>query len=253
MGITKDKLQRGQVALGGWIMIGNPIVAELMAGEAFDWICVDMEHTVTDQPTLENIARAVKPSGRDLLVRLHSCDPVLAKKALDIGADGIIIPTVNTPQQARQAVDMAMFPPLGSRGSSFGRCTDFGRSFDAYYRAHNDNVLVVVMLEHVAALDNLDAILSTPGVGAAFIGPYDLSASMGLPGQIDHPDVVAAQEKILQACKAHNVPAGFHVVPLDHSLIRRRIEQGYQFIGCGLDTEFIIHGCRTILGKLGEA
>jgi 2-dehydro-3-deoxyglucarate aldolase len=244
---TKDKLKKGQPAFGGWMMIGHPTVAELMAGEGFDWIAVDMEHTPIDLPTFENIARAVKPAGCELLVRLSSCDPVLTQRVLDAGADGIIVPMVNTPEMARQAVAMAKYPPDGRRGAAFSRASNFGRNFASSFTSHNDRVLVVVMLEHIEAVRNADAILSTPGIDAAFIGPYDLSCSMGLPGQLDHPDVQAAQRTILEACRKNYVAPGIHVVPVSPDLIQRYLDERYQFIACSVDTQFIIHGCRILL------
>jgi len=246
---TKDKLKNGHPAFGGWVMIGHPTSAELMAGEGFDWIAVDMEHTPIDLPTFENIARAVKPAGCELLVRLSSCDPVLTKRVLDAGADGIIVPLVNTAEMARQAVAMAKYPPEGCRGAAFSRASDFGRNFAPYFKAHNDRVLVAVMLEHIEAVRNAEAILSTPGLDAAFIGPYDLSCSMGLPGQLDHPDVQAAQQTILSACRKNKVAPGIHVVPVNPDLVQRYVAEGYQFIACSLDTQFIIHGCRTFLDQ----
>jgi 2-dehydro-3-deoxyglucarate aldolase len=231
-------------------MIGHPSPAEIMAGEGFDWIGVDMEHTSTSVQDLHMIALALKGTGCDLLVRLHSCDPVLAKLALDIGAAGIIVPSVNTPAQAAQAVAMAKYPPEGIRGAALCRASDFGRNFDEYFRNHNKEVVVVVMIEHRNALSQLDAILGTPGVDAAFIGPYDLSASMGLAGQLQHPEVLAAQQKILDSCCRHGVAPGMHVVPVDPSELHRRLAQGFRFLACGLDTLFIQHGCRTMLSRL---
>jgi 2-dehydro-3-deoxyglucarate aldolase len=250
MGTTKSKLSRGEAALGGWVMIGHPSSAEIMAGEGFDWMGVDMEHTSTGIQELHVLALALKGTGCDLLVRLHSCDPVLAKLALDNGAAGIIVPSVSTPAQAAQAVAMAKYPPEGSRGASLCRATDFGRNFEAYFRNHNREVVVVVMIEHRDALAHLDAILSTPGVDAAFIGPYDLSASMGLAGQLQHPKVLGAQQEILEACRKHGVAPGLHVVPVDPAELQRRLDQGFRFIACGLDTLFIQHGCRTMLSHL---
>jgi 2-dehydro-3-deoxyglucarate aldolase len=245
---TKDKLRRGEPALGGWIMIGHPVVAEIMAGEGFDWIGVDLEHAETDLRAFYAIVRAVRGTGCDLLARLHSCDPVLAKQVLDAGAQGLIVPSVNSPQEARQASAMTRFPPTGTRGVSLCRATDFGRNFQTYVEQHNDDVLVVIMLEHIEAVKNVDAILATPGIDAALIGPYDLSASMGLAGQFGHPEVVAAQRAILDACRRRGVPAGIHVVAPDHSQVQSRIAEGYRFVGCGIDTLFLIQGCRRILG-----
>jgi 2-dehydro-3-deoxyglucarate aldolase len=111
-------------------------------------------------------------------------------------------------------------------------------------------VLVVCMLEHRDAVEHVDAILATPGIDATLIGPYDLSASMGLPGQIDHPDVLKAQQTLVEACARHGVPAGIHVVPVDGAEVRRRIEQGFRFIACGIDTQFLVHASNEMLREV---
>ncbi len=249
MGQTKQKLKNGQPVYGGWMMIGHPTVAELMTGEGFDWICVDMEHTSTDLNAFHQIALAVKGTNVDLLVRLGSTDADLAKRVLDAGANGVIVPNINTAETAQQAVGIAKFPPDGHRGASLCRATDFGRRFHDYYQSHNDNVIVIVMIEHIEAVKNIDAILSVPGIDGTLIGPYDLSASMGIAGQIDDPKVKDAQQRILEACQKHNVPPGLHIVPTDPAQVRARRDAGYRFIACGLDTNFIMDGCRTLLPK----
>jgi 2-dehydro-3-deoxyglucarate aldolase len=208
---------------------------------------VDLEHTTTDVRTFYQMALAVKGTGCELLARLHSCDPVLAKLVLDAGAHGIIVPSVNTPQQAAQAVSIAKYPPQGTRGAALCRASDFGRAFPDYFARHNDDVLVVAMLEHIDAVGQADAILSTPGIDAAFIGPYDLSASMGLAGQLDHPQVQAAQQSILAACARHNVAPGMHVVASEGDELLRRLAAGFRFLACGIDTLFVMHGCRNML------
>ena len=250
MGKTKKKLQQGEVALGAWIMIGHPASAEILAGEGFDWICVDMEHTANDGKVFQQLALATKGTEADLLVRLPSCDPVAAKIVLDIGANGIIVPSVNTPEEAEMAVAMAKYPPEGRRGSALCRASDYGRDFNNYFRRHNEEVLVVVMLEDIKAVENVDAILATPGIDATFIGPYDLSASMGMPGNLTHPDVIAAQEKILEACCRHGVPAGIHVVAVENDQVKQRIAEGFRFIACGIDTQFLMFGARQMLQGL---
>ena len=247
MSIIKDKLRKGEPVLGGWLLTGNPAVAEIMAGEAFDFIGVDMEHTPTNVEGFYHIALAAKGTGCELLARLPSCDPVLAKQVLDMGAAGIIVPSVNSPAEAATSVAMAKYPPEGVRGASLCRASGFGRDFASYFQNHNREVVVVVMLEHITAVRQADAILATPGIDAAFIGPYDLSASMGLAGQLNHPDVLAAQQTILDACRRQNVPAGIHVVPVDGEEVRHRIDAGFRFIACGIDTLFIREGCRRML------
>lgn len=247
MSNLKDKLRKDQPVLGGWLLTGHPAIAEIMAGEGFDFLVADMEHTPTNVEGFYTVALAVKGTGCELLARLPCCDPVLAKQVLDMGAAGIIVPSVNSPEEAARSVAMAKFPPAGIRGASLCRASGFGRDFSNYFASHNQQVVVVVMLEHIDAVRQADAILATPGIDAAFIGPYDLSASMGLAGQLDHPEVRAAQQTILDACRRQNVPAGLHVVPVDAEEVRKRIDAGYRFIACGIDTLFIREGCRRML------
>jgi 2-dehydro-3-deoxyglucarate aldolase len=249
MGSTKQKLKRNEPALGGWIMIGHPVVSALMASEGFDWIGVDLEHTATSLQDLSAITLEASSRGCDVLARLDSCDPVQAQKALDTGCTGIIVPLINTAEEAKRAVMMAKFPPDGNRGAAFSRASDFGRNFTGYYKSHNESVVVAIMMEHIKAVENADAILSTPGIDAVFVGPYDLSASIGRAGELDHPEVQLALQKILAACKRHGVAAGIHVVRGTNIDVRERIDQGYRFIACSIDTEFVIQGCRRILGK----
>jgi len=247
MNKLKSKLNAKQAVLGGWTMTGHPAVTEIMAAEGFDFIGVDMEHTTIDVEAFYHVALAAKGTGCELLARLPACDPVLAKKVLDLGATGIIVPSVNTPAEAAQSVAMAKFPLEGIRGASLCRASGFGRNFAEYFSQHNREVVVVVMLEHINAVRQADAILATPGIDAALIGPYDLSASMGLAGQLNHPDVLAAQQTILAACLRQHVAAGIHVVPVDADEVRRRLGEGFRFIACGIDTLFIREGCRQML------
>ena len=233
--------------VGAWMMFGHPGIAEVFAGEAIDFVCVDMEHTDTGLSDLANIARALKGSGKELFVRLPSCDEVAAKKALDLGATGLIVPSVNDRATAEKAVAIAKFPPEGIRGSSLCRATDYGRNFAGYFEQHNREVKVVVMLEHIEAVPNVDDILSVPGITASFIGPYDLSASMGLAGQLDHPRVAEARDTFLAASKRNGVLPGFHIVPNRPELVTDAVKQGYRFIALSLDQEFLKDGLRRML------
>ena len=253
MNNAKEKLRAGRPVLGGWTMTGHPAVAEIMAAEGFDFVCVDLEHTPTSIADFYHCVLAAKGTGCDVFARLPACDPVLAKQVLDAGAAGIIVPSVSSPAEAAQSVAMAKFPPEGTRGVSLCRASGFGRDFAVYFAQHNERVVVAVMLEHIAAVRQADAILATPGLDAVLIGPYDLSASMGLAGQLDHPEVLAAQQAILAACRRHRVAPGIHVVPTDAAEVRRRIGEGFRFIACGLDTTFVRDGCRQMLQARTEA
>lgn len=249
MADTKKKLKNNQTALGGWMLIPHPAVAELMAGEGFDWLALDMEHAAVDLSMVEQIERAVRPSGCDLFVRLDGVNPVLAKHVLDAGAKGVIVPSVMCPEDVDIMTAAVRYPPQGNRGTSLSRALDYGRNFEEYLRSHNDNVFMAVMIEHHLAAGRAEEILSRPGIDAAFIGPYDLSASLGVAGQLDHPDVLASERTILDACRRTGVAPGYHVVPPERARIDERIAAGYRFIGCSLDTHFIMHGCRTLLKR----
>lgn len=248
----REKASGDRPVVGAWIMFGHPAIAEVFAGEAVDFICVDMEHTDTSLHDFANIARALRGSGKDLLARLPSCDAVAAKKVLDLGATGIIVPSVNSREEAEKAVSIANFPPRGIRGASLCRATDYGRNFGDYFAAHNESVAVIVMLEHIDAVARVDEILSVPGITGSFIGPYDLSASMGLAGQLDHPEVQAAQAAFLEASKRHGILPGIHVVPDDPALVTKVIDQGYRFVALSLDQEFLKNGIRRMLQGVGE-
>ena len=249
MNITKQKLRNGECALGGWMLIPHPAIAELMAGEGFDWIAVDMEHAAVELSMVEQIERAVRPSGCDLFVRLDGINPVLAKHVLDAGAKGVIVPSVMGPEDADTMTAAVRYPPQGNRGTSLSRALDYGRDFADYIKRHNDEVVVAVMLEHYLAAEHADAILARPGIDAAFIGPYDLSASLGIAGQLDDPQVLAAEQKILAACRRQGIAPGYHVVTPERNRIDERIAAGYRFIGCSLDTHFIMQGCRKMLNR----
>lgn len=250
MSIVKEKLKAEKTVVGTWMMIGHPAIAEIYAGENIDFICVDLEHTATGYPELENICRAVKGSGKDVLVRLSSSDPAQAKRVLDIGVNGIIVPDVRSKAEAEKAVAIAKFPPDGVRGASLARSTDYGRNFFASYQQHNDNVFVAIMLEHVEAVSEVEEIVSVPGIDATFIGPYDLSSSMGKAGQLDDPEVRANQQKFLQATQAAGIAPGLHIVPMDPPQVKERIDAGYRFIALSLDQEMLLQGVRQMVSKI---
>lgn len=192
MNSVKVRLREGRCVFGGWLMTGSAAAVEIMAGEGFDFVAVDLEHTPADIATVHLAALAAQRTECAILARLsgHSADQ--AKRALDAGAAGITVPSVNSAVEAHAAVVMARFPPDGTRGTSLCRATGYGHRFAEYFEAHNREVVVVVMLEHRTAAQRADEILAVPGLDAALIGPYDLSASLGHAGQLDHPDVAAA-------------------------------------------------------------
>ena len=238
----REALLARRVSLGAWIQVGHPAGAEVLARAGFDWACVDLEHGVIGIETMADVFRALEAGGCEPVARVPTNDPVWIHRCLDAGARGLIVPMVNTAQQAAAAVREAKFPPQGARGFGYARANAYGADFAAYAETANDEVAVIVQIEHREAIANLDAILSVDGVDAAFIGPYDLSGSLGVVGQLNHPEVIAAQDRFLGACSAHGVAAGLHVVEPDDENVPAALARGYTLIALGLDVVFLREG-----------
>ncbi len=234
-GSFRQKLLAREHVFGAWVQIGHPAVAEVFAGAGFDWICVDLEHGIIDLESMASVFRAVSGSGCEALARLPANDPVWIRRALDAGAGGLIIPMVNTAEEAERAVSAASYPPRGNRGFGFCRANLHGREFDAYVKRANADIALIMQIEHADAIENLDAILEVDGVDGVIIGPYDLSGSMGIPGELDHPDMQAALKIFLGSCERHKVSAGIHLVKPSERAISEVISGGYTLVALGID------------------
>jgi len=236
----KARLRAGQVSAGAWISLPHVSVG--------DWVVVDTEHTAVDVSEVLPMILAIERRGAVALVRLASNDPVQCKSVLDSGAAGVIVPMVNTRAQAEQAVANAKYPPEGTRGVGLARAHSYGPGFDDYMRAANRDSLVIVQIEHIEGVNNIDEIVTVPGLDGTFIGPYDLSASLGLAGQLEHPTVVAARQRVLDATLKQGIAAGVHVVhpATAEEEMRRRVGEGYRFIALSSDMLLLGHAHRTL-------
>src|ERR1043166_8081102 len=178
-GTLKQKLRRGEVSIGTWVSIGHPDVAEILAGVGFDWLLFDMEHGPMTNETVHRMMQAMGEGPTVPLVRVASNNANAIGQALDGGAHGVMIPLVNTTEDARRAVAACKYPPDGIRGMGPRRATGYGRRFHEYVRNANRDLLVVVQIETPEAVANIDSILSVDGIDVAAIGPGDLAQSMG--------------------------------------------------------------------------
>jgi len=246
-----NKLRRAlldrSLSLGTWVQIGHPASAEILARAGFDWVCVDLEHGGIDLETMTNIFRTLDGFDRVPVARLPLNDPIWIHRTLDAGARGLIIPMVKTAEEADAAVREAKYPPRGVRGFGYSRANMHGIDFDDYIASANDEIAMVMQIEHKDAIGNLDAILEVDGVDGLFIGPLDLSGSMGLTGQMTHPDVVAALDTYRDACARHNTTAGMHVVRPTPQNVQDTIAKGYTLIALGVDTVFLDGGATDAL------
>lgn len=226
-----------------------------MAVAGFDFVCVDAEHSAVDVPQALSMFQAVTAGHPDCapIVRLHGVDYALVKRYLDAGARGVVCPLINTRQDAELLVSAVKYPPMGRRGVGFCRANGFGwRLGEAFERA-NEEILTAVQIEHIEGVRNIDDILSVPGIDAVFIGPYDLTASMGITAQFDHPEYLKARERILEACRARSVVPGIHVVQPNTDELLARVKEGYRFLAYSLDITMLLQACTAGVGKLREA
>lgn len=227
-------LANNEASIGSWIQIPHPSIAEIMGQAGYDWIAVDMEHGAIDAHQLPDLFRALELGGTLPLVRLAQGHPRDCKQALDAGAGGVIVPMIETPDQLIAVRDACRWPPAGTRGVGFSRANLFGKHFEAY-RKEAQAPLLIAMIEHIRAVENLDAILKVDGLDAIMIGPYDLSASMGMTAQFDHPDFCAVMERIRVLAGDKEIPAGIHVVAPSRDQLKQRLSEGYRFLAYSID------------------
>jgi 2-dehydro-3-deoxyglucarate aldolase len=232
-------LAAGEASIGSWMQIPHSAVAEVMGQAGYDWVAVDLEHGSIDVHQLPDLFRALEAGGTLPLVRVAEGTVKDCQQALDAGAGGVIVPRIETAAQLSRVVAACAWPPAGERGVGFSRANLFGKHF-AEYSEEAQAPLVIAMIEHVRALDDLDAIAATPGLDAILIGPYDLSASMGLTARFDRPEFAAAIDQIRDVCRRHRVASGVHVVQPDPGMLAQRIREGHRFIAYSIDSVFLV-------------
>lgn len=225
--------------IGSWITLNNPSIAEIMADAGLDWLCVDMEHSVTDYAEAQQLILAIQSKGIKAFVRVGENNTRIIKRVLDAGADGIIVPSVNSAMEAKKAVDALKYPPIGKRGVGLSRAQKYGFGFENYRDVVSKDIKLIVQIEHIDAIRELDLIIQTDGVDGTFIGPYDLSGSLGKPGQWDDPEVKKALLVYEDTVKKYDKWVGFHVIQPDYNLVNEKIEKGYNFIAFSLDVLFL--------------
>jgi len=235
----KSKLRERKLSLGSWISIGNPSTAEIMARAGFEWLVVDLEHTAIGIDVACEMIRIIDLCGVTPLVRLTSNDANLIKRVMDAGAHGIMVPMVCSADEAARAVAATRYAPKGTRGVGLSRAQGYGASFAEYLVWQSDGPVVIVQIEHIAAVDQIADIIAVPGVDGLIIGPYDLSCSMGIPGQFENPDFLSAMDRIRGIASNHPFAVGTHIVEPDLQLLQKAIGDGYTFIAYSVDQRML--------------
>jgi 4-hydroxy-2-oxoheptanedioate aldolase len=235
--LVKEKLRRGDPSIGTWVSTGSPLVAEILAHSGLDWLTIDMEHNAIDMESLLACFYAIGTTDTMPFVRVPWNDPQVLKRVLDVGAYGVVVPNIKTPEEAELAVQACRYAPEGFRGVGGVR----GRLYGGpdYFEKANEEICVVLMIEDTEAVRRIAEICTVPGIDVLFIGPNDLASSLGVPGGYDnrHPDHVAAVGQVLDTARRFNIPAGIHCGSADE--VNRRIEQGFQWMPIVSDTRFL--------------
>ncbi|MBM3800791.1 MAG: hypothetical protein FJW26_00610 [Acidimicrobiia bacterium] len=244
----KRRLKAGETTSGSWLSVAHPTVAEVMGLGGFDWLVIDMEHGIVGLETAQTLTQVLAATPAASIIRVPWNEPVIVKQVLECGPTGVMFPQVNTADQAAAAVRAVRYPPQGIRGIGCQRAAGFGAWFDDYLQNANAQQLVIVQIEHVEALENLESILKVEGIDVVFVGANDLSASMGLLGQPQHPQVQQAISKALAGARRAGMAAG--LVAADADEANRRFGEGFQFVAIGHDVGLLSATCRRICSKL---
>lgn len=247
---VKSMLKRDLVTLGCWVTIGSGDVAEILSNLGFDWLLFDTEHSPLSLETIQYMIQATSATEIVPLVRVAANDMTLTKRALDIGAYGVIVPLVNNKDDAKRAVSYTRYPPRGIRGAGPRRCAQYGLRTKEYFEWAEEEILTIVQVETEEAVANIDDILSVEGIDVFFIGPTDLSTSLGVPGELNNPKYIRVVERLLESGKEHSVPAGIMTYNVEQA--KDAVQRGFKFVSLAADFRNLILGTKTMLQAVAE-
>ncbi len=247
----KKRLKQGETLNGCWINLGSALTAEIVGQSGFDWVLIDLEHGAGVEKDVLAQLQALESTTTAPIVRVESAEPARISRVLDMGAEGVMCPKVDNAAEAKKVINGLHYPPFGNRGvAKMVRTTQFGLNFNTYYEEAQDNILGIVQIETLEALEHLDEIAAVDGVDILFIGPADLSMAMGIFGQFDHPTFIEALKKIIEAAQKANKAIGILIFnPNDYDTYHN---MGIRFIACGSDATFVAEGARVMAKKMKE-
>jgi 2-dehydro-3-deoxyglucarate aldolase len=246
---VRAELRAGRASIGSWMQIPHASIAEIMGQAGYQWVALDLEHGAIGVQQLPDLCRALELGGTLPLARIAEASARDCKQALDAGAGGVIVPLIESAVQLAAVRDDCRWPPAGRRGVGFSRANLFGRHFEDY-RNEAQAPLLIAMIESARGVAELDSILQVPGLDALLVGPYDLSASLGVTGQFDAPEFEAALASVRTLASRRGVACGIHVVAPDREQLQARLREGYRFIAYSIDAVFLHSsaGCPGVPG-----
>ena len=244
-----SKNTKKNIKIGSWITSYNPAVVEVMSRSKFSWLAIDLEHTTITLSEAENLIQIIKINKCIPYVRVGSNNELIIKKVLDSGAMGIIVPNIKNKEDVLNAIKYSKYPPIGARGVGLARAQNYGLTFNKYMK-DSKKIKLIVQIENKQALDSLDEILKIKDLDGTFIGPYDLSASLGVLGKLTNPKVISAIKKYEKKSKEYKMPMGFHAVNLNPNDLKNKIKLGYKYLAYGTDMIYLESSCKNELNKI---
>lgn len=226
----KNKLKQRRQVFGGWTSLAHPSIAELFTRAGVDFLGIDLEHSTISQEQGQRIIAAAQAGRVACLPRVASHNGEQISRLLDSGADGVIVPNVSRPEEIQQIIQWCKYPPEGSRSYGVARAQGYGFDFSRYVEEWNRRSILIIQIESIQAVEAIDRLLSFEEVDGVMIGPYDISGSLGIPGQLSHPDVLQAGQQVVEACRRHRKACGTQIVEPTPENVRDAFETGYTFV-----------------------
>lgn len=240
----KSSLKNNSLTIGCWITIPSVNIIEILSQFNFDWLCIDTEHNLINNEKIVELIRSIQSNNIAALVRVSSNNEVTIKQCMDAGADGVVVPMINSYDDAKKIIDYTYYPPIGKRGVGLSRAQKYGSAFEEYKNWLNKHAIVIAQIEHYEAIENLEKIISLKEIDGLLIGPYDLSSSMGYPGEFNRDDVQNQINKFKSICEKNKISHGLHIVDPEIKELKTRIKSGYNFIAYGTDFNFLKKGIK---------
>lgn len=245
----KRKLQARELVFGSWVSFSHPSITEIFTAQGFDFHAIDMEHTTISLEQAQRIIAASQSFGVPCLPRPVSHSNDYIKPLLDSGADGIIAPLIHDATLSHGIIDLVKFPPLGMRSFGVNRAHGYGSRFDSYLSEWNSNSVYIAQIESITGVLNIESILANPNLDGVMVGPYDMSGSLGVPGQIQHPKMIEAEAKVIAACRKAKKSCGTQIADFSNENIEAALGKGYSFVIASSDL-FVLNSWAEHAGRL---
>lgn len=247
--LFRERLISAKPTLGAWITLSDPKISEIFRTAGFDWVLVDLEHSSISITDAELHIRMLSQSSTMAFCRPTTRSVDQMRRMMDAGADGFILPMTHGPEDLDHAANATRFPPHGKRGMGLHAANQYGHAFEEYYEKQKHHPILIAQIEDVEGIDNLDAIAAHEACDGIFMGPFDLSLSLGCPGDFNDPRFVEAVTKVQTIAQRHNKPLGIHVINPTRQDVEEAASKGYHFLSCSLDTKILLDSALALTGK----